>query len=152
MCNPALWIQGGMAALSLVGGAKQAKGQTVAADEDADNMELQGAYAADRGVAEAQRTRRAGRQARGAVLGAYGASGVKIGEGSALDIERETMQDYEQDAMMAILEGRQQQSVARRQAAMRRYAGRSAGAASALGSAGPLMQYGGSLMSRGAGG
>jgi len=49
--------------------------------------------------------RRAGRKQVGAANAAYAAAGVQVGEGSALETERQIGQDVEHDAFQALLDG-----------------------------------------------
>jgi hypothetical protein len=49
--------------------------------------------------------RKAGRRQRGQATAAYAASGARVGEGSAAEVDREIVQGVEHDAFTAILEG-----------------------------------------------
>jgi hypothetical protein len=145
MCSVQGWIAGAAAAVTLIGSQQQAVAAGRAAEADADDMEYQAALSRDQGQAEAQRIRREGRRQRGSTVAAVAASGVKVGEGSALDAERTVMQDYEQDAAIAILNGERQGDVLDRRARGRRRAGGTQGMASMLGGVGSLLGQGGSF-------
>jgi hypothetical protein len=114
------------AAVSAVGQVQQGRAARSTANAQAAQDEYQGAVARDNSVAEAQRIQRAGRMARGETIGALAASGVKIGDGSALIDERQVMQDYETDASIALLNGTRAQAAANTSAANTRKAGRNA--------------------------
>ena len=139
MCDP---VSITMAAVQTAGQIKQGRDAKKAADAQASLDEQQAAEARASAEGEARRIRRAGGAARGETLAAVAASGIKIGEGSALDAERQVMTDYETDAAMALLTGDRQSGSLMEQARQRRRAGRDARNAS-------LINAGTSLMSSG---
>lgn len=102
MCNP---LTAAMAAVQIAGSLQQGRDAQRSANAEADSLDYQGALERANAEAQARRIRREGEAARGQTLGAIAASGVKVGEGSALDAERQVMQDYEQDAYVALLDG-----------------------------------------------
>lgn len=106
MCNPmALLIAGtGMQISSQISAGRTAEAN---ARLEAADMDYQAAMERDNAALMARTYRREGRAVRGQVLAAVAASGVKIGEGSALDAERDVMTDSETDAELAILRGEQ---------------------------------------------
>lgn len=142
MCDPVMFVS---AAAQLIGGALQHKATKMAGEYDAADMEYQAALSRDQGQAEAQRIRRAGRRARGEALAAVVGSGVKVGHGSALDAERQVMQDYEQDAAIAILNGERQGRILDQRAKQRRYAAGQEAIAGMFGTVGSLIGQGGSM-------
>lgn len=125
MCNPAAFaiVGAGMQASSQITAGITAKGN---ANLQAADLEYQAAVERDNAQQEAEAIRRAGRKARGETITAVAASGVRIGEGSAADAEREVMQDAMTDERLALLRGDQagRQLVARAQ--MTRRSGRDA--------------------------
>lgn len=123
MCDP---VTVAMAGMQVVGSVRQGNAARQAADEQAGWDEYQAKASRAEAEAQASRIRRAGRVARGETLSALVASGVKVGEGTALDAERQVMQDYETDAAMAILSGDRAAMSSEAQAASRRRAGRDA--------------------------
>jgi hypothetical protein len=115
-----------MASFQAAGSIQQGNSARAAAGQQAGWDEYQAKVSRAEAEAQATRIRRAGRVARGETLAAVVASGVKIGEGSALDAERQVMTDYETDAALAILSGDRAATSSMAQAASRRAAGRDA--------------------------
>jgi hypothetical protein len=129
MCDPVTMVMG----LVQAGGqVAQGRAANMNAGTEADMLEFEGRQAMDDAQGQASRIRRAGRDARGETLAAISASGVKVGEGSALDAERQVMTDYTQDEYMAILTGERQQRAANMEADRTRRAGREARRASRI--------------------
>jgi len=131
-----------MAGVQVVGQMSQGKTANINAGAEADMLEFQGRQAADEAQGEASRIRRAGSEARGSTVAAIAASGVKVGEGSALEAERQVMTDYAQDEYMAILTGARQKRAADMEAGNTRRAGREAKRASRLQAATTLLGAG----------
>ena len=136
MCDP---VTATMAGIQAVGQINQGQTANINAGAAADMMEFEGRQAMDEAQGEAARIRRAGREARGSTVAAIAASGVKVGEGSALEAERQVMTDYAQDEYLAILTGTRQQRAADMEAGNTRRAGREARRASRLQAATTLM-------------
>lgn len=94
-----------------VGGAKAitAIGQGTAADisarAQAGMLDYQAKVETDIAMHTAELIRRAGHAQVGKAEASYAAAGVKVGEGSALETDRQIYQDSEHDAFQAILEG-----------------------------------------------
>jgi hypothetical protein len=84
---------------------------------------------------DAAAIRRAGERQHGSTLAAIAASGVKVGEGSALDAERQVREDVARDEYITILTGK------RRADALRR-GGADAARAGNVGAYGSLLQFG----------
>lgn len=59
----------------------------------------------DNALKTAEMIRRAGRRQVGQANAAFAGAGVKVGEGSAAEVERDITQGYEHDAFQALLEG-----------------------------------------------
>lgn len=123
MCDP---VTLGFAAVQAYGSMKQGQIASDNAQQDGDLLDQQARMARDDAKGVASRIRKEGEQARGQTLGAVAASGVKVGEGSALDAERQVMTDYTQDEYLAILTGERQARGMETQAVMTRRAGRDA--------------------------
>ncbi len=125
MCNPMAFLIGG----SILQASSQ-RAQGIAAQGNANleaaDMDYQAALGRDNAQALARSYRREGEAVRGQVLTGAAASGVKIGEGSVLDAEREVMVNAEVDAEMAILRGEQEGRQLNARAEMTRRAGRAA--------------------------
>lgn len=146
MCDPVTMVFAGVQALGQV---TQGRVANTNAGAEADMLDFQGRQAMDDAQGEAQRIRRAGREARGETLAAISASGVKVGEGSALEAERQVMTDYTQDEYLAILTGQRQQRAANLEAGNVRRAGREARRASKTQAAVTLLGTGAQSMRAG---
>lgn len=141
MCNPLVFMAAGTA-IQMYGQVQQGRAAQAAANAEAANLEYQAEVDRDNAQASASRIRRAGRRARGETLAGIAASGIKVGQGSALDVEREVMTDYETDAALAILNGERAGRGAESQADMTRRAGRDARRASYWGATSSLLSAG----------
>lgn len=139
MCDPVTITLAGMQAVSSI---QQGRSAQARANMEGDRLDFQGRMEQDEAQAQAARIRREGTQARGAVLGAVAASGVKVGEGSALDAERQVMQDYTQDEYMAILTGDRRALGLKLNADSTRRAGRDAKRAGYINAATSLLSSG----------
>ena len=141
MCDPTTLLVAS-AGLNLAGGVAGAQAKSQQARAQAQEDELQARFARDSAEAEAARIRRAGETVRGAAVATQAGSGVRVGEGSALEAERQIVTDFETDASIALLTGQRQGSALERQAGLRRRAGRAARNEG-------LLNVGGSLLSTG---
>lgn len=141
MCDPLTLLAGGTA-LRVASSVASGNAAESAANQDAKNLEYQGMVEYDNALAESSRIRRAGARARGETLAGIAASGVRVGSGSALDVEREVMTDYETDAAMAVLNGDRARRGAFQQASMARRAGRDARRSGYLSAASSLLSSG----------
>ncbi|MGL6205126.1 MAG: virion core protein, T7 gp14 family, partial [Giesbergeria sp.] len=150
MCDPvSLTLMAVGAATQVYGQVQQGKAQQRAANEQAAQYEYQALVSEDNALADAQLIRRQGRAARGQTVASVGASGIKIGEGSALDAERQVMQDTEMDAALAIMNGSREARGAREAASSSRRAGRDARRASKIAAFGTLLSSGAQGMQAG---
>ena len=145
MCDPVTMLAGVGAGLNVVGQVGQGRAADRQARGAAAESEYQAALALDDAQAEAANIRRAGARQRGETLAGIAASGVKIGEGSAGDAERQVMEQAARDEYMTILTGDRQASAYRRQAANQRAAGRDARRAANIGAFSSLLSAGGSF-------
>lgn len=138
MCNPAAFaiVGASMQASSAISGGITAQGN---ANLQAGDLEYQAAVERDNAQQDATTIRRAGRRARGETITAIASSGVKLGEGSAADAEREVMQDAFTDERMALLRGEQSSRQLKARATITRRAGRDAKRAGVMGAATSLM-------------
>lgn len=125
MCNPMAFLAAGtlMQVSGQISGGRTAEAN---ARMEAADLEYQAAVERDNAMQVAEQIRREGRRARGETLSATVASGVKIGEGSALDAEREVMTDAMTDERLAILRGEQTSRQLNVRADLTRRAGRQA--------------------------
>ena len=101
-----------MAAVASAGGSiYSGMQQQQAADTNAELSRRQGAQEKDAAVAQAEKIRKAARAQAGQANAALAASGVAIGEGTAVRINEQIYRDSEDDAYSTLLTGtRRQQS------------------------------------------
>jgi hypothetical protein len=125
MCDP-LTITMASAGVQAVGAVSQGRAAKSQAYGEAGQLDYQAALERDNAVAEAALIRRAGDRARGETLAGIAGAGIKIGEGSALDAERQVMEDAEVDAQLALLTGDRSARSLEASAKQRRAAGRAA--------------------------
>lgn len=144
MCNPVVLLAAS-AAVTVGGqlyGARQQRKQNeaqaasyaqqqAAYEEQARQVEESAAIYADQtrdeALQQAKLIRDAATKVRATTRAAIGASGVRVGEGSAATAEEEVVFDSEQDAAMTILTGERQASAVERGAAQEAYSLRSSG-------------------------
>lgn len=142
MCDPVTALTVAGTTMQVSGQLQQGRAAQRQANEDAARMEYQALVEQDSALAQAQQIRRQGESSRGQTLAAVAASGVKIGQGSALDAERQVMTDAETDAYLAILNGDRAARGLRSDAAATRRAGRDARNASQIGAVTSLLSAG----------
>lgn len=123
MCDPVTMT---LATVQAVGSISQGRAAKNQAYGEARQMDYQAAVERDNAAAEAAVIRRMGERARGETLAGIAASGIKIGEGSALDAERQVMEDAAVDEYMALLTGERNARSLEMSAKQRRAAGRAA--------------------------
>ena len=145
MCDPVTMMAVG-AGVQAASSIRQGNAARQSAEDQAGWDEYQAKVSRAEAEAQASRIRRAGRVARGETLAAVAASGVKIGEGSALDAERQVMQDFETDAAIAILSGDRSASVSMANATSRRRSGRDAQRAGYINAGTSLLSAGSAAM------
>lgn len=151
MCNPMILLAASTA-VTVGGQLAQGRAAKQAGDEQAKQLEYQAAVDEDIALSQAEQIRRQGQRDRSSSVAAAAASGVRIGEGSALDAERQVLEDSEVDAAMAILSGKRSAMGTRYQAASARAAGRQARNASYIQAAGTLLNAGAQGMRASGGG
>ena len=122
MCDAMSMMMG----MQAVGQLSQGRAAQKTAEGDAYALEAGARMDRLDGESNARRVRRAGIEARGAAVSGAAAAGVKIGEGSALDVERQVMEDYSADEYFALLNGNQRADQRQTEAKLRRLAGRDA--------------------------
>lgn len=116
--------------------------QKNAMEANAELARREGAQEADAAVAQAEKIRRAGRAAASQANAAMAASGVAIGEGTALRINEQIYKDSEDDAFSTLLTGVRRQRSANDQAGLMEYEGRSARTAGFLNAGASLLSAG----------
>lgn len=145
MCDP-VSVLATTAVVQAGGSIMQGRSAQKQANAAAADDIYQASIERDIAQAEAFNIRRAGARQRGETLAGIAASGVKIGEGSALDAERRVMEDYARDEYMALLTGERRGAAMEREAANKRRAGRDARRAGNIGAFTSLLSAGGSYM------
>lgn len=125
MCSPTLFMAGsaGFSAMGSISGgnADRAQANYQAAQED-----YQARVAQDDALAQADIIRKSARRTKAEASAAYAGAGVKVGEGSAEEVDRQIGIDSEHDAAMAILTGNRRARGLNQDAEMTRLAGRNA--------------------------
>ena len=126
--------------LSVLGQLQQGQQQADFYEAQARQSELNAAYTRQDAMTQAEKIRRAGRRQVGETNAQLAASGVKLGEGTPLELTRETIELSEQDAFSAMLSGERGFTQGMTEARSMRTAGRNAVSNSILGSAGTVAQ------------
>ncbi len=93
------------ATFSTVGTIYSGIQQAEAADNQAQIAENNAAYEADANKQQAEKIRRMAKAQRGEANAALAASGVKLGEGTALEVQKDITKRSEEDALSALLSG-----------------------------------------------
>lgn len=124
--------------LSVLGQIQQGQQQSAYYKAQAQQAEVNAAYARSDAQTQAEKIRRAGRRQVGETNAQLAASGVKLGEGTPLELTRETIQQSEQDAFAAILSGERGYTSSMTEANSMRTAGKNSVSNSILGSAGTI--------------
>jgi hypothetical protein len=135
-----MWMQI-FGAVAQGGGKMMSSASSYANVKQTADQELYDADAAEKqGQNQAALIRRAGKRVLGQQRAGYAASGVQVGEGSAGEVERETVVDTEHDAFQAILSGQRQALALRTQAKLQKIQGKAALTSTLID---PLMSGGG---------
>lgn len=136
MCDP---VSLTLTAVNALGQVQQGKTARAQANIQAGLSEYQAQVEQDNALKMAEIIRRAGRKQVGQANAAFAGAGVKVGEGSAAEVERDITQGYEQDAFQAILEGNRRARGLQTDAAMERAQGRMAQAAGYVNAVGTVL-------------
>lgn len=142
MCDPITIMIAGTA-MSVMGQVQQGKQQKEAYNAQAQATLNDAAYRADAAKAQAEKIRRAGRAQVGEANASLAASGVKLGEGTPLEVKKNITQNAEEDALSAILSGKRTTDVAQKEAEMLGKAGDNAVTNSQYAAASTVLQAGG---------
>ena len=127
------------AAASTVGTVMSGQAQQKQANAQAQQALNTAAYEADAYKQQAEKIRRAGKERVGESTAALAASGVKLGEGTPLELKKTTIQRSEEDAMTAILNGKRSMSAGAEQADIYGQAGKNAVTSSYLKAGGTVL-------------
>ena len=112
------------------------------ADANAEMTRREGNQQADAAVAQAEKIRRAGQAAASQANASLAASGVAIGEGTAVRINEQINKDSENDAFNTLLTGSRRQRAASDQAGMLQYEGNAAQTAGYISAGASLLSSG----------
>ncbi len=99
------WAVAGVTAINVFSQIQQGNSAKSLANAQAGMNDYQAKVATDSASQTAALIRKAGRGQVGQANTSYAAAGVKVGEGSALETERQIDQNVEHDAFQAILDG-----------------------------------------------
>lgn len=139
MCTGFEWVLPAIGTgVSVLGSVSQGRAQQKAANEQAQQVLNEGAYRADAAKQQAEKIRKAGAAQKGEARASLAASGVKLGEGTPLEVDREITQNSEEDALSALISGKRATSAAQEESKMLAKAGRNAMTSSVLESGGTL--------------
>lgn len=138
--TPALMTTGTV--LSIAGQIQQGKQQQAMYNAQAQQSLNEAAYRADAAKQQAEKIRKAGKAQKGEANAALAAAGVKLGEGTPLEVERTITQGAEEDALSAILSGHRATTAAQEESRMLGKAGGNAMSNSVLGAAATGLQTG----------
>lgn len=125
-----------LSTVSSLGQASSAKEQAAYQAQQTIN---EGAYKQDAANAQAEKIRKAGRIQVGEANAALAASGVKLGEGTALEVQNTINQNAEEDALSAILTGKRSMSTATQEADLMIRAGKNKTTSSLLSAGGSVL-------------
>ena len=126
MCEPTTILLAVSAVVGAVTAISAGQQQQKMANRQAQEVLNQGAYREDAAKAQADKIRRAGLAQRGEAKAALAAGGVKLSEGTALEIDKTIATRSEEDALSSILSGERAGSSARSEADMLKTAGENA--------------------------
>lgn len=127
------------AAVSTVAAIHSGQSQKNAAEANAELARRQGNAELDAATAQAEKIRKAGRATAAQANAAMAASGVSIGEGTALRINEQIYRDSEEDAYTTMLTGARRRQSANDQAGLLEHEGRAAGTAGYLNAGATLL-------------
>lgn len=105
MCTGAEFAMLATAAVGTAGSIYNGMQQAAAAEDQAQIAENNAAYEADANKQHAEKIRRMAKAQRGEANAALAASGVKLGEGTPMAIQKDIIQKSEEDALSAMLTG-----------------------------------------------
>jgi hypothetical protein len=142
MCNPGIFMMIG-SAVQAGGQYQQGQAANNAGKAQGQLLDEQAAQVLDSGTQEAAKIRKGAEAGRGAAVAGMAASGVQIGEGSALEVERQTLRLGEEDAMMTLLNADRQARSLRNQARVVRAGGQQAQTAAGYQMGGTFLQAAG---------
>lgn len=136
------WVMVAVTGMNAFGQVMQGRTANAQAQLQAQVSDYQAKVEEQNALETAKIIRRAGQRQVGEANAAYAAAGVKVGEGSAGEVERDITQGYEHDAYQAILEGSRRASGLRTDATLTRINGRMAQTAGVVNAVGTVLSGG----------
>jgi len=127
------------AGVSAYSSMEQGKQQKKMYEDQAQQASNDAAYKQDAAKAQAEKIRRMGAMQKGEAKAALAASGVKLGEGTALEVEKSIAKNSEEDALSALLGGKRASDTALDESAMLMTAGANAQRSGNLSAAGTML-------------
>lgn len=143
MCDPVTILMAASTGMSVMGQIQQGQQQKAMYNAQAQQTLNDAAYRADAAKSQAEKIRKAGRAQVGEANAALAASGVKLGEGTPLEVQKTITQNVEEDALSAILSGKRITSSAQEESRLLGKAGKNAVTNSYYGAASTVLQAGG---------
>jgi hypothetical protein len=128
-----------VAGMNAFGQVQQGRIAKAQAGMQAASLDYQAKGEMDAATKYAEVIRRAGRKQIGATVAAYAGAGVKVGEGSAGEVEGQVQKDVEHDAFQALLDGGRRASGLRTDATMLRIQGKNAERAGVVNAVGSVL-------------
>lgn len=139
----------GLAAAGAIAGAvgqqQSAKAQESMAEDQAQQAANQAAYQKDAAKSHAEKIRKMGSAQKSEARASLAASGVKVGEGTALEIEKEITAASEEDALSALLGGKRAASASETESELFMKSGANARRNANYSSAATILSTGGSI-------
>lgn len=130
------------ATVSAAGAIYSAQVSEKTADANAEMQRRQGNAEKDAAVAQAEKIRKAARAQAGAANAALAASGVSIGEGTAVKLNEQIYEDAESDAFSTMLTGERRKRFADDSAGITKWQGNAAKTAGYINATGSLLSTG----------
>lgn len=143
----ALYAMAAGAAISAYSSIQQGEAAKEAANEQAKAVAQEAGQKQDAAQAHADKIRKAARGQRGEAKAALAKSGVKLGEGTALEVDESIAQAGEEDALSALLTGKRIGRAADQEAGMLIKSGQNAASAGYMKAAGTVLGAAGTVAS-----
>ena len=149
MCEPTTIMMALGTGFSVIGQMQQGQAAQKQYNAQAQATINDAAYKSDAATAQADKIRKAGRVQVGEANAALAASGVKLGEGTPLEVKKTIVQNSEEDALSALLTGKRAKATAQEEASMLGKAGSNVSSNAMFGAAGTVLKAGGDYMKGG---
>lgn len=134
------WVTVAMTGMNAFNQIQQGRTAKAQAGNQAAMADYQAKVEQENALKTAEVIRRAGRRQVGQAVAAFAGAGVKVGEGSAGEVERDITQGYEDDAFQALLDGGRRASGLRLDGQLTRIDGSQKQAAAYVNAAGTVLQ------------